>query len=389
MLNLKNPENKTTEQTSWGDDMPTHQSHQDDQLAWLRNAASANSPEDSSPTIEPAWQSNAISTDPPENSNPNLEPAWLHYPAPTDQPEDASQELKPAWLRQWESPDETPSPPVEQPTSSNTKDNLARDQIADSLRHKLGSNGSTPSASSPELEQTAQTDSFFNDFLQSIKRHGRAIVVGISCAIILFCSVGWFGFVNSPLYAAVFPPPTPRKSTALPTWPPTWTPIPTRARTSTPTVTPTWTPTVTLTPKPTRVPPTRTPRPPATLAPTTNPYIYNSIIRGCQHSGGTFIEGTVSSLYGEQVGARVTLGWSPGSNVIQTIVTGRDKSPGSFTFVLRADGSYPGVFYVWIADPLGKPLSDPNSGRIVTNAIKNGSDPAACWQAYVDFVASR
>jgi hypothetical protein len=120
-----------------------------------------------------------------------------------------------------------------------------------------------------------------------------------------------------------------------------------------------------------------------------NPFIYNSVQRGCQHSGGTFIEGTVNSLVGEVVGVRVTLGGSPGGNVIQTVVTGRDKSPGYYTFVIRDNGSYPGIFYVWVSDTNGNPLSDPNSGRVATNAIKNGDDPASCWQAYVDFIATR
>lgn len=384
MLKLKDPENTTGEQAPWDDDMFARQSNQDDKLAWLRNAASANSPEDSSPNIASAWQRDVPSTDSPENSSPMLEPAWLHAPPPMDMPEEVSPESKPAWLRQWEPTDDS-SPQVER----HPQDSPAHADIADSLRHKFGNASPIPSASSPGFEQTAQPKSSPGNFLLGIKKYLRAIIIGISSAIIIFCSIGWIGFVNSPLYAAVFPPPTPRTSTPLPTWPPTWTLTPTRVRTSTPTLMPTWTPTVTLTPKATRVPPTRTPRPPATLAPTASPYIYNSIVRGCQHSGGTYVEGTVSSLYGEQVGARVTLGWSPGNNVIQTIVTGRDKSPGYYTFVLRADGPYPGVFYVWVADPIGKPLSDPNGGRVVTNAIKNGNDPAACWQAYVDFVATR
>jgi hypothetical protein len=117
--------------------------------------------------------------------------------------------------------------------------------------------------------------------------------------------------------------------------------------------------------------------------------LFNSVSRGCQHSGGTYIEGTVSSLFGEVTGAHVSLGTSPGGNVIQTLVTGKDKSPGYYTFVIRANGPYPGTFYVWVTDTAGNPLSDPNNGRVVTNSIRSGDDPASCWQAFIDFVATR
>jgi hypothetical protein len=116
--------------------------------------------------------------------------------------------------------------------------------------------------------------------------------------------------------------------------------------------------------------------------------MYGTFLRSCQHSGGAFIEGTINSPFGEVVGARVSLGSAPGGNVIQTLVTGRDKSPGYYTFVIRAIGPAPGTYYVWVTDTAGKPLSDPNAGRVDMNAIKNAGDPASCWQAFLDFVAS-
>ncbi|MCX7840672.1 MAG: hypothetical protein N2559_14655 [Anaerolineae bacterium] len=107
--------------------------------------------------------------------------------------------------------------------------------------------------------------------------------------------------------------------------------------------------------------------------------------RGCYHSGGTFIEGYVTNAQGEEAGVRVNLGTAPGSNVIETRITGNDRSPGRYTFVLSAQGPRPGVWYVWISDASGKPLSDPNAGRVETNAIRNPDDPNACWRAEIDF----
>ena len=145
------------------------------------------------------------------------------------------------------------------------------------------------------------------------------------------------------------------------------------------------------TPLPITLAPTRPPKgsvpaskPSATPLPS-SPWAYIVNPRGCQHSGGTFIEGVVTNLYGEEAGARVILGTSPGANVIQTIITGSDRSPGYYTFVLNANGADPSTYYAWIADASGKALSDPNAARVTTNAIKNSDDPNSCWQAFVDF----
>jgi hypothetical protein len=222
--------------------------------------------------------------------------------------------------------------------------------------------------------------------IDGLKRHRLLILLAIVGAVPLLCAASWFGIVNRPLFASTLSTATPQNKGALavPVWPATWTSTP--AATATRASTPTSTATATQTSKPTRVPPTRTPRPPS---PTTSPYLFNSVPRGCQHSGGTFIEGTVSSVFGEVSGAHVSLGASAGGNVIQTLVTGKDKSMGAYTFVIRADGPYPGTFYVWVTDTAGNPVSDPNGGRVVTNSIRSDSDPASCWQAYVDFVGVR
>jgi len=209
--------------------------------------------------------------------------------------------------------------------------------------------------------------------------------------IVIVCMGQVLIFANPRVAINPFKPPAPT-FTPLPTFPPTYTPTATATPTSTYTPTPTETPTPTDTPTPpwtltptrtatrTRPPWTNTPRP--TPVP---PYPY-SVIRGrCEHSGGTFIEGYVTNPQGEESGVRISLGTAPGGNVIDTRVTGTGRSPGHYTFVISAQGPRPGVWYVWVTDPSGKPLSDPNAGRVETNAIRNPDDPNACWRAEIHF----
>jgi hypothetical protein len=208
--------------------------------------------------------------------------------------------------------------------------------------------------------------------------------------IVLVCMGYLLIFVNPQVALNPLKPPLPTSTLLLlSALPPTWTPTPTDTPTLTPTPTPTDTPTLTptSTDTPTNTPiftPTRrpTPRPPA---PTASPWVYFASPRGCQHSGGTYVEGDVTNRNGEEAGTRVSLGTAPGSSVVQTLITGSDKSPGYYTFVLNANGARPGIWYVWIVDANGKALSDPNAGRVTTNAIRNSDDPSACWQAFIDF----
>jgi hypothetical protein len=209
---------------------------------------------------------------------------------------------------------------------------------------------------------------------------------------VLACMGFMLIFVNPQVVLNPFKPPIATSTfvaLVLPaTWTPTFTPSPTPTYTPTPTLTPSITPTPTSTvtdtpvasPTRTRAPFTRTPRPP-----TPSPWTYFALPRGCQHSGGTYIEGYVTNPSGEEAGTRVTLGTAPGSNVVQTLTTGSNRSPGYYTFVLNANGASPGTWYVWITDVTGRALSDPNTGRVTTNAIKSSDDPNSCWQAFIDF----
>lgn len=86
---------------------------------------------------------------------------------------------------------------------------------------------------------------------------------------------------------------------------------------------------------------------------------------------------------------RVALGSGPGPGTgdVYYVVSGtQGKSAGYYVHILHSDGPRPGTFFVWIADGNGNPLSDPNAGRVTTNAITNPDDPASCWWAIMNFV---
>jgi len=217
--------------------------------------------------------------------------------------------------------------------------------------------------------------------------------------VVIVCMAQLLIFVNPRVAINPLKPPLPT-GTPLPTFPATYTPTETSTPTLTLMPTRTLTPTLTGTPTPPETPtpartstltatpitPSRT-RPPWTrtpIPPTPSPYIY-TVARGvCEHSGGTFIEGYVNSTSGPLDGVLVRLGTSPGGSEVQTISTGGDR-PGHYTFVLNANGPRPGVWYVWIVDASGRAISDPNAGRVITNDIRSGNDPNACWRAEINF----
>ena len=182
--------------------------------------------------------------------------------------------------------------------------------------------------------------------------------------------------------------------------PPTWTPTLTTTPTETPTLTPTFTNTPTLTPTLTHTPtllPTTTVRPPtrtvaplqassSSAPPPSNQY--RPVLLSCTHSGGVYIKGKVSSGGSPQEGVRVRIATSPdAATVIEEQMT-RNGGDGnaSFDFVLKAIGNFDGqsVWYLWLVDAVGNPISDPKF-HVTTNALPPDS-PDACWLAIVDFV---
>jgi hypothetical protein len=210
--------------------------------------------------------------------------------------------------------------------------------------------------------------------------------------IVLVCMGAALIFVNPQSALNPLKPPIPTSTLVIAALPPTWTPTPTNTPTSTPTPTPTFTPTFTPTPTntPTNTPvatPTRTRRPATRtpVPPTASPYIYSIVYNHCEHSGGTYIDAYAINGQGEQAGVQIRLGTQPGGGEIQTLTTGSGPTPGKVTFVLNANGSRPGTWYVWVIDSSGRPISNPSAGSVVTNNIKNPDDPSSCWRDEIHF----
>lgn len=210
--------------------------------------------------------------------------------------------------------------------------------------------------------------------------------------ILVVCMCFLLIFINPQVAFNPWKPPIPTSTQAAAVvLPPTWTPTATTIPSAT--FTPSITPTPTLTPSSTRLPTgtptvtrTRTPIPPAP-PPTISPFIYQTFYHGCQHSGGTFIEGTVyrTAAGDPESGARVAMSSAPSGAQIFIEPTGKSRSPGYYLHVLSPDGARPGTYFVWVVDGGGNPLSDPNAGRVTTNSLGPESG-GACWRAAVDFV---
>ena len=185
--------------------------------------------------------------------------------------------------------------------------------------------------------------------------------------------------------------------------PPTWTPTLTATPTGTPTLTPTSTSTPTLTPTSTNTPtvlPTATVRPAtATRVPASSQVSsstapsasgqYRPVLTSCTHSGGVYIKGKVTSGGAPQEGVRVYVATSPDpATVVEEQMT-RNRGDGNATydFVLSVIGNFregQSVWYLWLVDAVGNPISDPNF-HVTTNNLPPDS-PFACWLATVDFV---
>jgi hypothetical protein len=231
------------------------------------------------------------------------------------------------------------------------------------------------------------------------------VVLTIAALVIVFYMII---FLNPRIAFNPFKPPWPTATfiVALPALQPTWTP--TETSVPEPTATPSASATATLVvpPPPTFVlstattvptlPPTATPRPPTrTPVPTSaappaaiqSGYPYRATL-SCSHSGGTQIKGTVTSGGQPQEGVRVRVATSPDAATIVEEQSTRRQPDGSasYAFVLKTGGAYdsPAMWYVWIADGAGNPISDPNFHFQTNNYSPD--NPLACWLAVVDFV---
>ncbi len=179
------------------------------------------------------------------------------------------------------------------------------------------------------------------------------------------------------------------QATAVPTRTPrpTFTPQPTATPTTTPTLvppTPTRTPTRRPTARPTRRPPTQPPAPPPPTAVPQPQYKYKSVNKGCEHSGQTFIQGTIYDRGGGRInGVTVALsGVGPDGEVVATRQSGEDGD-GFFSIIVNAYGASPGQKrWLWIVEG-GKRVSDVVEFQF--NNLKP-EEPGVCWRGFVDFL---
>ena len=165
---------------------------------------------------------------------------------------------------------------------------------------------------------------------------------------------------------------------------PTFTPLPPPTDTPEPTATPPPKPTATRRPATPRPRPTNTPvpPPPPPPQPTVPQYRYKSANKGCEHSGQTFIQGTIYHGTDHVNGVTVVMSGSPDGPIADQRDSGTDGD-GFSSMIVNAGGASPGQSrWVWVVEN-GKRASD-----IVQFDFNNLPDtnPASCWRGFVDFV---
>jgi len=177
------------------------------------------------------------------------------------------------------------------------------------------------------------------------------------------------------------------KPTTIPTRTPrpTFTPLPPPS--------PTIAPTVAVATKPptarpaTARPPTAKPvvvptSPPAPAAPTKPPYRYKSANKGCEHSGQTFIQGTVYSGQSPIGGVKICMAGDPNGPCADTRDSGTDGD-GFWSMIVSAYGAASGQKrWVWVIEN-GQRASDVVEFQF--NNLKP-DQPGVCWRGFVDFV---
>lgn|SRR5574341_381866 len=174
------------------------------------------------------------------------------------------------------------------------------------------------------------------------------------------------------------------KPTSTRTPRPTFTPLPPATDTPEPTPTNPPTPTRRPTPRPTPRPTARPtlPPPPPPPAATTPPYRYQSANKGCEHSGQTFIQGTIYHGQDHVNGVTVVMSGDPDGGIADKRESGADGD-GFYSMIVNAFGASPGQKrFVWVFEN-GKRASD-----IVEFDFNNLKEdiPGSCWRGFVDFV---
>ena len=165
------------------------------------------------------------------------------------------------------------------------------------------------------------------------------------------------------------PPPPPSPTIIPPTVAKTVTRTPTRAPTRAPTAKPVVVPT----------------SPPAPAQPTTPPYHFKSANKGCEHSGQTFIQGTVYDVPPSTSplnGVTVVMSGSPDGAIADQKQSGTDGD-GFYSMIVSAYGAANGEKrWVWVVEG-GKRASD--IVEFDFNNLKE-DNPQSCFRGFVDFV---
>ncbi len=178
------------------------------------------------------------------------------------------------------------------------------------------------------------------------------------------------------------------QATTVPTRTPraTFTPLPLATDTPQPTApsSPTPKPTLRPTARPaTRPPPTAVPKPVA--QPTSPPapqFRYKSANKGCEHSGQTFIQGTIYSGSSPVNGVTVVMSGAPDGGFADKKESGADGD-GFYSMIVEAGGAAQGQKrWVWVVE------GDKRVSDIVQFDFNNlpETNPATCWRGFVDFV---
>lgn len=187
--------------------------------------------------------------------------------------------------------------------------------------------------------------------------------------------------VTDTLIAQVQPTPT-RTATRRPTF----TPVPPPTETKPP-PSPTIAPSATPRPPTARPLPSRTPtRPPAPPPPTAVPkpqFKYRLANQGCEHSGQTFIQGTIYDQSGGVInGVTVVMsGAGPDGGWADKRESGTDGD-GFYSMIVDAYGPAPGQKrWVWVVE--GTTRVSPVA-EFTFNNLKPEA-PGVCWRGWADF----
>lgn len=128
---------------------------------------------------------------------------------------------------------------------------------------------------------------------------------------------------------------------------------------------------------------TSTPTTTATATATNTSLRYKSANKGCEHSGQTFIQGTIYRGSDRVNGVTVVMSGFPEGAIVAQRVSGTDGD-GFYSIIVNASGSANGQKrWVWVIE---NSLRASDVVQFDFNNLKASDPAAACWRGFVDFV---